>query len=250
MLASALTGSSKNITPNREKARSIAPGAKGMRRGVRLRQTDVVQQKIVPHPLAGTVEHGCRDIDAEDAPVRANATSKFEHRRSTAATDIEDCFSDGRTGAIQRGVQSPMMAAGHTSSMMSSQSHFPVSPLLWPRPRELPPSNTSPVIPPTSSIRMKPARGIPNCPRGTIDRMQMWLPDKHHDNQRSCRRSATQAPIAALIRDTVPLPTPTVFATFLTPSPATSRVRTAASTFALVLARDVRPGLWRAQAPP
>jgi hypothetical protein len=38
------------------------------------------------------------------------------------------------------------------------------------------------------------------------------------------------AVIAALIRDTVPLPTPIVFATFLIPSPAARRARMAAST--------------------
>jgi hypothetical protein len=46
--------------------------------------------------------------------------------------------------------------------------------------------------------------------------------------------------MAALMRDTVPLPTPTAFATFLIPSPAASRARTAASTFGPVLGRPRR----------
>jgi hypothetical protein len=43
---------------------------------------------------------------------------------------------------------------------------------------------------------------------------------------------ANQAAIAALIRETVPLPKPMALATFLMPSPRTSRARMAASTLA------------------
>ena len=44
--------------------------------------------------------------------------------------------------------------------------------------KKSPPSNTSPAILPTSSIRMKPAHGILNCPKGTIGRKPMSLPDR------------------------------------------------------------------------
>jgi hypothetical protein len=48
------------------------------------------------------------------------------------------------------------------------------------------------------------------------------------------RRGSVHAAMAALMRDTVPLPTPIAFATFLIPSPAANRARTTPSTFAPV----------------
>ena len=54
------------------------------------------------------------------------------------------------------------------------------------------------------------------------------------------KSSQDQDAIAALIRDTVPFPTPITLATFLTPSPAARRARMAASTLAPVLGRPSR----------
>jgi hypothetical protein len=56
--------------------------------------------------------------------------------------------------------------------------------------------------------------------------------------------------IAALIRDTVPLPTPTSLATFLMPSPDVSRARMVASTLAPVLGRPRRTPLDFARSQP
>jgi len=64
------------------------------------------------------------------------------------------------------------------------------------------------------------------------------------------RRGSVHAAMAALMRDTVPLPTPTAYAAFLIPSPAASRARTAASTFAPVLGRPRRTPRARARSSP
>jgi len=73
---------------------------------------------------------------------------------------------------------SPMMAAGRTSSTMSSRNPFALSPLLSLQPRGLPASNIPAVTLPTSSIRTKLVRGIPNCPKGTIGRMPTSFPNE------------------------------------------------------------------------
>ena len=88
MLENALIGSTKNMTPKREKIRSNDFLFESIGCNVLVLKSHIVDIKRAK-PCAADIKHWGRDIDAKDTPFIAHSMRYLDRRRSAAAPHIQ-----------------------------------------------------------------------------------------------------------------------------------------------------------------